>query len=464
MEREYDIIIIGGGVAGCEAAELAVDKGLKVALIERNLIGGTCLNCGCIPSKSYLAIAHNIELVNEKVLQKGCIGDIKYDFIEILNRQKSVVEDLRHGMENGLKVKGVDLLFGSPTVCKENDKVIVCLDDNILTAPYAILATGTKPKISCFEGIESEIANSFVYTNENIFCMKELPQSMIVIGGGVSGVEMAYAFSAFGSKVTILETCERILPNYDDDISDKVHNLLERKGINIIINVRVEEVCEGTVVFVDKLGEENILECDSVYLSVGREMVKMDYFTNEIAYDERGFVQVDENYMTCIKNVYAIGDICGKYMLAHNAMEQAQKVIKHITNVEILDMEKSMPQVLYISPECIQVGQNEKYLNENSIEYDKEVLSMNYSGRYVATIGEMSNDGIIKLIFDKDNVLIGAAMISNFASEVAMILQIMIQCKMNCEQIVSFMYPHPTECELIKKCTYNYMKRKGVVL
>lgn len=464
MEREYDIIIIGGGVAGCEAAELAADKGLKVALIERNFIGGTCLNCGCIPSKSYLAIAHNIELVNEKVLQKGCIGDIKYDFIEILNRQKAVVEDLRHGMENELKGKGIDLIFGSPSVCKENDKVIVCLDDNILTAPYAILATGTKPKTSYFEGIESEIVNAFVYTNENIFEVKELPRSMIVIGGGVSGVEMAYAFSTFGSEVTILETFDSILPNYDDDISDKVRNLLERKGINVLTNVRVEEVCEGTVVFVDNSGEENILECDSVYLSIGREPVKMDYFTNEIKFNERGFVQVDDNNMTSIKNVYAIGDICGKSMLAHNAIGQAQKVIRHIANVEVLDMEKSIPQVLYTSPECIQVGQNEKNLNVNSIEYDKEVLSMNYSGRYVATIGEMSNDGIIKLIFDKNNVLIGAALISNFASEIAMILQIMIQCKMNCEQIVSFMYPHPTECELIKKCTYNYMKRKGVVL
>lgn len=444
--NKYDIVVIGGGVAGCEAAMLASEQGFKVAVVEKDKIGGVCLNSGCIPSKTYLASAHRI--------------DRRYDFDykKIYEQKNKVVELLRNGMIARLNGFGVDIIYGYGEYTNDNDNISVNVTGQnpvSVQCDKLIIATGSKTATEYFDGIEDEISDGFVCTNQELFEMEDLPHSMVIVGGGVSGVEMADCFASFGTKVTILEKQDEILSGNDIDIVAACRKMLNREGIDIITSVDIEEICEGTVFYNDSQGNGNEIMCDRVYLCTGRKSVRD--ICEELPLRDSTQFQIKNN------NIFVIGDAAGGIMLAHKAMEDAKRIVSLIIADDCyadLDDNKNIliPKSIYTSVEFAEVG-----ISDNGhLDYDQysvEKVSMNYSGRYVADNGGMDNTGFMKLIFDKNHRLTGACVASNYACELVGIFEILIKEKKRAEDILNYILPHPTEGEIIKTCARQYLQK-----
>jgi dihydrolipoamide dehydrogenase len=456
MKKYYDLIVIGGGVAGCEAAEYASSKGLSVLLIEKDKIGGTCLNSGCIPSKYYLSIAHELGSIREK--GKVFTGEIGLNYNSLVQQLKGLVDSLREGMKVSLKSSKVEVLMAEAKIKDLGKEIVITANEEEYFAKDLIIAAGTESAVPDIEGIEDEIQNGFVLTNSSLFQMDKLPESIVIVGGGVSGIEMAYAFNTFGSDVTIIEATDRILREFDYEISLDIKKGLEYKGIKFILNSRAKEICEGCV-FVDAMGEEKVFECDKVYLCIGRKITCTEILQGLIPLNEKNFIGTDENYAAKAEHVYAIGDVNGKSLLAHSAIYQAQAAVNSICGFEREPCSALVPKIIYISPECIQVGETEESAKVKKLSFETITVSMNYSGRYVATIGKMSSEGKLKLLIDKNHRIIGASMVSCYASEIAMTLNLFITCSTTCDEILKYVFAHPTEGEIIRKCILLYKKR-----
>jgi dihydrolipoamide dehydrogenase len=456
MKNYYDLIVIGGGVAGNEAAEYAACMGLSVLLIEMDMIGGTCLNSGCIPSKYYLSIAHELESIREK--NKLFTGEIGLNYRSLVQQLKVVVDSLREGMKGSLKNSNVEVLMAEAKIKKLENEIIITANEEEYFARNLIIAAGTETAVPAIEGIEDEIRNGFVLTNSSLFQMDKLPESIVIVGGGVSGIEMADAFNAFGSEVTVIEATERILREFDYEISLDIKRSLESKGIKFVLNSKATEICEGSV-FVDARGEEKVFECDNVYLCIGRKIACTEMLQGLIPLSEKNFIWTDENYAAKAEHVYAIGDVNGKSLLAHSAIYQAQIAVNAICGIETEHCSAIVPKIIYISPECIQVGETEESARAKNLSFDTVSVPMNYSGRYVATKGKLSSEGKIKLLIDQSHRIIGASMISCYASEIAMTLNLFITSNATCDEILKYIFAHPTEGEIIRKCILLYKQR-----
>ncbi len=365
---------------------------------------------------------------------------------------------MRDGIRNSLNALNVDLLFEKAEIKSVDKKIVVSCGENEFTAKDLIIATGSKTILPEIQGIEEEIKNSFLCTNNELFCLEELPKSIVIIGGGISGVEMAYAFKSFGSDVTVIEARERIVGGFDLSFSIDVQKNLEAKGVKFVLNGVVMDVCEG-VVYVKAQGEEFVCECDIVYLSTGREMTNSEMFSEFFEVIGGRFIKVDEKFQTNFGHVYAIGDVNGRSMLAHSAINQAQIVVNEICGIKNQDCPSIVPQVIYISPECMQVGENVESATAKGLKFETISVSMNYSGRYVTSVGKLSSEGKIRVLIDERERIIGACMTSNYSSEIAMTLNFIISMQMSCDEIMKYIFPHPTEGEIIRKCISLYKQK-----
>lgn len=458
MMKYYDLIIIGGGVAGCEAAELAAGKGLSVLLVEKEKIGGTCLNSGCIPSKYLLTIAHELECYKKK--KEIFKGNITLDFTSLIKQQQIAVQSLSDGMKNSLKILDVEIIKGQADIKKLNNEIIVAVEGNEFSAKDIIIATGSEAAIPEIKGIQDEIKNGFVCTNSNLFRLEDLPESIVIVGGGVSGIEMAYAFKAFNCNVTVIEVTDRIIRGFDYEISLDIEKIFVSKGIKIIHSGVITDICEGCVC-VSTGNDDLVIECDTVYMCSGRKINCMQMLNGLIPLNEKMFIKTDENFLTEVEHVYAIGDVNGKSLLAHSAIYQAQIAVNNICGIKNEHRQEIVPQIIYISPECCQIGENEESARAKGLYFETASISMNYSGRYVATHGKMSNEGKIKLLIDQQERIIGASIISYYASEVVMTLNLLISMHIPCDEIMQYIFAHPTEGEIIRKCISLYKRNKS---
>lgn len=448
MSDLYDLIVIGGGIAGTEAAVYASNRGLNTALIERSHIGGTCLNCGCIPSKSYLDSAHRLE----GVPMPSDIGkDNKAFFFKETQKQtQTVIEFLRNGMESSLRAAGVEVIFGEATFEKNGNIIKVHANSGVYMAERILLATGSRPSVNVAEGIEDELNDGLVYTNENLFEMNELPSKLVIIGGGVSGVEMADAFATFGTDVTVLELQDKILTGFETDIIGAVKKRLTKKNVSIHTEAEVMEICEGTVLYSTGNAAEQAIECDAVYLSAGRR--PDTGWDGLMETDGRGFLKVSQSYETSMKNVYAIGDAAGGVMLAHKARKEAELCVRYMMGADTSGYEMTIPQIIYTSPECVQVGK----CDPQDYTLKSQKISMNYSGRYVASLKGADNIGFLKLYFDADHELVGASAVSTCAAEISGLLTMLVTDHVRCDKINRYVYAHPTEYEMVSVCARMY--------
>jgi len=467
MDTSYDVIVIGGGSAGTEAAKTAALLGQSTLLIEREDIGGTCLKSGCIPSKFYLSVAASLHGFEHRRELGMLSGHISGSFETVQKRQSAVVDALMGGTEADLKACRVDILKATARVMQDPNGLRAYADGTEYNARNVILANGSRPRIPVLEGIRDEIASGFVYTNENLFLMEKQPQSMAVIGAGVSGVELAWAFSEMGTEVTLIEELDRILAPFDEDVRGKMLRMLAKSAVTVICSAKVEEICEGSVVYLDESGEEQVLDVESVFVGIGREASKRGILLDGLDYDEKGFVKTDEFFRTSIPHVYAVGDINGRNLTAHSAICQGRIAAEHAASRHRMQngereadrpSGKIIPSVIYTDPECVCVGKTESELKKKNRSFRVVKLPMNYSGRYAAECGEFNSDGMIKLIFDENSVLIGAAMVSLHASEISFALELMIEGRFTARRMLEYVYPHPTESEMIRTCALQYLR------
>jgi dihydrolipoamide dehydrogenase (EC 1.8.1.4) len=395
---EYDIAIIGGGPAGYNAAEKAAINGLKTVLFEKNAIGGVCLNEGCIPTKTLLYSAKLLD--NMKGASKYGILEGEqagFDLGKIISRKDKVVKKLTGGVKMKLTSSGVEIVEGVATLLGEkSDKIRISCNEVEYVVKYVLVCTGSDTIIPPIKGL----ADVAYWTSKEALEIKELPKSLVIIGGGVIGIEFASFFNSMGVKVTVIEMMPEILGAMDKETSAMLRKEYAKKGIDFHLNTKVTEVSpEG--VTIEKDSKTSIINADRILLSVGRkantDKVGLSNLSVEIL---RNGVRVNEYMQTSHPRVYACGDITGYSMLAHTAIRESDVAVNHILGIDDPMSYKAIPGVVYTNPEIAGIGKTEEELKAAGTYYQVLKLPMAYSGRFVAE-NELGN-GLCKLIIDEE--------------------------------------------------------------
>ncbi len=456
----YDLLIIGGGPAGYNAAELFGAKGGKVALFEARNVGGTCLNEGCIPSKALLYSA-KIKRQAQKGSKYGVIcSDVRIDHKKVISRKDRVVKFLTGGIAKKLKDLGVEWVKSyAKIVDKKEGLYVVEADGKIYSGKRLLISTGSKVFLPPIDGLNEGLESGFILTSREILEIEEVPERLVVIGGGVIGLEMASYYQAAGSKVTVVEMLEFIGGPQEPEISSALRAAIEKMGIEVFTSHQVTSLRGGAVSCKSAQGDKKI-ECDKVLLSVGRRPVIEDIGLETIGvYTKHGAVVTDENMRTNLPNVYAAGDVNGRSLLAHTAYREAEVAINHMLGIPDKMTYNAIPSVIYTNPEVSSVGMTEAQAKEHGIDYRVEFLTMRYSGRYEAE--NNNGKGVCKVIFDNTwHKIIGAHIIGNHSSEFIWGVDALIAKGMNVDDIKKIVFPHPTVSEIIREAVFMKDKEK----
>ena len=447
---EYDIAIIGGGPAGYNAAEKAAINGLKTVLFEKNAIGGVCLNEGCIPTKTLLYSAKLLD--NMKGASKYGILEGEqagFDLGKIISRKDKVVKKLTGGVKMKLTSSGVEIVEGVATLLGEkSDKIRISCNEVEYVVKYVLVCTGSDTIIPPIKGL----ADVAYWTSKEALEIKELPKSLVIIGGGVIGIEFASFFNSMGVKVTVIEMMPEILGAMDKETSAMLRKEYAKKGIYFHLNTKVTEVSpEG--VTIEKDSKTSIINADRILLSVGRkantDKVGLSNLSVEIL---RNGVRVNEYMQTSHPRVYACGDITGYSMLAHTAIRESDVAVNHILGIDDPMSYKAIPGVVYTNPEIAGIGKTEEELKTAGTYYQVLKLPMAYSGRFVAE-NELGN-GLCKLIIDEEAKIIGCHMLGNPASELITIAGLAIEQELTVDDFRKVVFPHPTVSEIIHESLF----------
>ncbi len=447
---EYDIAIIGGGPAGYNAAEKAAINGLKTVLFEKNAIGGVCLNEGCIPTKTLLYSAKLLD--NMKGASKYGILEGEqagFDLGKIISRKDKVVKKLTGGVKMKLTSSGVEIVEGVATLLGDkSDKIRISCNEVEYVVKYVLVCTGSDTIIPPIKGL----ADVAYWTSKEALEIKELPKSLVIIGGGVIGIEFASFFNSMGVKVTVIEMMPEILGAMDKETSAMLRKEYAKKGIDFHLNTKVTEVSpEG--VTIEKDSKTSIINADRILLSVGRkantDKVGLSNLSVEIL---RNGVRVNEYMQTSHPRVYACGDITGYSMLAHTAIRESDVAVNHILGIDDPMSYKAIPGVVYTNPEIAGIGKTEEELKAAGTYYQVLKLPMAYSGRFVAE-NELGN-GLCKLIIDEEAKIIGCHMLGNPASELITIAGMAIEQGLTVDDFRKVVFPHPTVSEIIHESLF----------
>ena len=447
---EYDIAIIGGGPAGYNAAEKAAINGLKTVLFEKNAIGGVCLNEGCIPTKTLLYSAKLLD--NMKGASKYGILEGEqagFDLGKIISRKDKVVKKLTGGVKMKLTSSGVEIVEGVATLLGEkSDKIRISCNEVEYVVKYVLVCTGSDTISPPIKGL----ADVAYWTSKEALEIKELPKSLVIIGGGVIGIEFASFFNSMGVKVTVIEMMPEILGAMDKETSAMLRKEYAKKGIDFHLNTKVTEVSpEG--VTIEKDSKTSIINADRILLSVGRkantDKVGLSNLSVEIL---RNGVKVNEYMQTSHPRVYACGDITGYSMLAHTAIRESDVAVNHILGIDDPMSYKAIPGVVYTNPEIAGIGKTEEELKAAGTYYQVLKLPMAYSGRFVAE-NELGN-GLCKLIIDEEAKIIGCHMLGNPASELITIAGMAIEQELTVDDFRKVVFPHPTVSEIIHESLF----------
>ena len=419
-----DLIIIGAGPGGYETAVAAAKRGMKVTIINDGPLGGVCLNEGCIPTKTFCHYAG------------------KEEFKTVAERKEQVVSQLRNGIAYLLKNPNITIVEGRATL---KDANTVNVGDTDYQAKNIIIATGSKPAILPIPGADSEM----VLTSTDVLNLKELPESICVIGGGVIGLEMACYLRKFGVEVTVLEYAPNILPNFDEDISKRLKQMLTRQGIRIETSAQVTAIDDEGFVTYEKKGQKTEVVCDKVLMAVGRKPNTEGLNLDElgITHDKKG-ITVNENMQTSIPNIYAIGDVNGRMMLAHVATFQGYRALNHIQGKADKIRFDLVPSAVFTTPEVASVGLTEAQCDDEELDYKVVKIPFGSVGKAVA-MGE--TDGFCKLIIDKENdTILGCHIMGSHASDLIQEVVTMMNLGVTINDATDIIHAHPTLSEIIQ--------------
>lgn len=443
----YDVAIIGGGPAGYTAAERAAKGGLSTLLFEKNALGGVCLNEGCVPTKTLLYSAKTYDTIKHASKYAVSAENPTFDYAKIIARKNKVVKKLTAGIRMKMKENGVEVITGEAFIQSRADDGIITITcgENTYEASHLLICTGSETVIPPIEGL----AETDYWTSREALQSKELPKSIVIIGGGVIGMEFASFFNSMGTEVHVVEMLDKILGPMDKELSAMLQAEYAKRGVKFYLGHKVTAI-HGTEVRVEKDGDSFTLQGDKVLLSVGRRPVTKGFGLENLSIEPfRNGVKVNEYMQTSLPNVYACGDITAFSLLAHTAVCEAEVAIDHILGKNRPMSYRAIPGVVYTNPEIAGVGKTEEELQASGTAYQVKKIPMAFSGRFVAE-NELSN-GVCKLILSEDNVLIGAHLLGNPASELIVIAGIAIEKGMKADEIQSFVFPHPTVGEIIKE-------------
>ena len=444
----FDLAIIGGGPAGYTAAERASKSGLNVVLFEKKQLGGVCLNEGCIPTKTMLYSAKLYHNAQNSAKYGITVENLSFDYAKIVARKNKIVRKLNAGIRTKMTDNNVTIITGEASIKNAKTTIEISCNNDLFEAQKLILCTGSETVIPLIKGINT---TPFWTSSEALEC-KAVPKSLIIVGGGVIGLEFAGLFHTFGTDVTVIEMATEILPGMDTDIAAMLRAEYTKKGITFHMSAQVLELKENEVIF-STADEVQSVTADQILLCVGRQPNLQNLGLEELQLERFRKGLAVNNYMqTSHPQIYAVGDITGFSMLAHTASREAEVAVNHIIGIKDSMSYAAVPAVVYTNPEVAGVGATEESLKAKDIKYSVTTLPMTFSGRFVAE--NEGGNGLCKLIFDEQQHLLGAHLIGNPASELIATAALAIETNLTIDQFKKLIFPHPSVGEIFKETLY----------
>jgi dihydrolipoamide dehydrogenase len=448
----YDLIILGGGPAGYCAAERAGAAGMSTLLIEKNFLGGVCLNEGCIPSKTILASAKLYSQAQHSEAFGVKAASVTFDLPTVMARKQKIIESLRKGIASTLKKNRVTVESGEGKIIpKQGSAFCVQVNGRTHEGARLLVCTGS-------EAIRPPIAGAdqpFVYTNKEILSIDHIPKRLVVVGGGVIGLELATFFAEVGTSVTVVELLASIGGPIDAEIAGILQKELEKKGITFKLQAKVTSIGDHTVTY-EAGGASESISADIVLMSVGRRPVTKGIGLETLSvFVEKSAIKTDEHGRTSVPGVWAAGDVNGTSMLAHTAYREAEVCVHDMLGTKDLMRYNAIPGVIYTHPEVATVGLTLAEAEKCGYAAKAEKLPLSYNGRYLAE--NEGGRGICKVVIDgKYGTLLGVHMIGGACSEMIFGAAAMIESELRVKDIKEIVFPHPTVGEIIKDTLYHF--------
>lgn len=461
MVRSFDVVVIGGGPAGYVCALRSAQLGKRVALIEKEQVGGTCLNRGCVPMKAFLSVAKTIRDA-KRASRSGLDVQIGLDFERLVSWTKHVVERSRKGIEFLLRSRGVELIRGEAKFVSMGTVQVLPAGD-VVKAESTVVATGSRP----YDLPDVRFDSAGVISSDDVFSLPGLPKSICIVGGGVIGVEMATALAEMGSKVSIVEIMDQLLPGWCADVVKPVHDSLVKLGVDMRIGkkiVKLERVCAGRqgvtegekggagARYLATLSDGSLIESDYVLVAVGRRP-NTDGLGLEglgVELDRKGFVKVNERLETSVPGIYAAGDVLGIPYLAHRASDHGYQIAEIIAGKKERFEQLPIPSVVYSDPEIAVVGMDEREAAKRGLG---TVMGTFQLAALARSLTMNRPEGFVKLVAEKDSRrIIGAQIVGANASDMIGSCVLAVQMGMRLEEMASSVMPHPTLVESLMEC------------
>lgn len=446
-----DLLIIGSGPGGYRTASYAAKNGLHVTIIEKDQLGGTCLNAGCIPTK---CLAHDAEVRIAALSSLDTLPSL--DFVKVMERKNGVLSQLREGINTLLNQPNINLIKGEAHFVSDH---IVEVGDRKIEAKNIIIATGSQAKLPPFinreDYLNSPTLKRSVVTSTELLSIDELPKRLIIIGAGVIGMEFASAFAAFGCQVVVVEYMKECLPMIDSDIAKRLRKMLEKRGVTFYMQSAVEKVIPpteednvDTVVVFNKKEKEIKLEADLVLIATGRQPNVMDIGldSTNIEYSLKG-IPVDKNMETNIKGVYAIGDVNARQMLAHAATFQGFRAVNHILSKQDNIRLEIMPSAIFTYPEAACVGKTEEQCKETGVKYTIRKGFYRSNGK---ALSMNETEGMIKILIGEDGLILGGHAYGSHSADLIQELSALMNRDTTLDEICDIIHIHPTLSEILQ--------------
>lgn len=446
-----DLLIIGSGPGGYRTASYAAKNGLHVTIIEKDQLGGTCLNAGCIPTK---CLAHDAEVRIAALSSFDTLPPL--DFVKVMERKNGVLSQLREGINTLLNQPNINLIKGEAHFVSDH---IVEVGDRKIEAKNIIIATGSQAKLPPFinreDYLNSPTLKRSVVTSTELLSIDELPKRLVIIGAGVIGMEFASAFAAFGCQVVVVEYMKECLPMIDSDIAKRLRKMLEKRGVTFYMQSAVEKVIPpteednvDTVVVFNKKDKEIKLEADLVLVATGRQPNVMDIGldSTNIEYSLKG-IPVDKNMETNINGVYAIGDVNARQMLAHAATFQGFRAVNHILSKQDNIRLEIMPSAIFTYPEAACVGKTEEQCKEAGIKYTIRKGFYRSNGK---ALSMNETEGMIKILIGEDGLILGGHAYGSHSADLIQELSALMNRDTTLDEICDIIHIHPTLSEILQ--------------
>ena len=440
----YDVIVIGAGPGGYEAAAHAGHLGKRVALVEKDRIGGTCLNVGCIPAKAFLRSSRLYRETREAAPFGVKVGEVTFDLPTVVARKNRVVATLVDGVEGLLKSAGVEVFRGSARITARDT---VAVGDQVLQAANILVATGSRPAVPPIPGLDSPD----VLTSDSIFNLAEVPARVAIIGGGVIGLEFATFFNDLGVEVAVFEMLPQIAAGCDADVANRLKQSMTRGGVTFHLASRVTGVDGGVLRYRDAAGAEHEYRADKVLNATGRVPAVGGLGLEAVGVDvsPRG-VRITDQGRTNVPGIWACGDVTGQYMLAHVATREGIVAINAMFGSANRTRYDAIPSVIYTHPEVAIAGRSEEALKAAGVRYKKTLVPMGVAGRFL--IENENGTGFVKVLTGAEyGEILGVAAMGDTASEFIVTACALIETEVRAAHAGEIVFPHPTVSEALRE-------------